>query len=190
VYAKPTTVRALTDASGRLRALVADGEDTPDPLAFLDVPEGSEPLTRDAIATAVADMDEDTLSAIIDAAVAEGQAIGASDDAITPEVLARINALADARECAEAQIEANATAAEEAQRARDEALARLTRPDGEGDGDGDGDGQDGEGDRHGRRHPTRGAAAGAGHRRCTPPHPPLQRPTPPRAAARHLRRPP
>jgi hypothetical protein len=146
VYAKPTTVRALTDASGRLRALVADGEDTPDPLAFLDVPEGSEPLTRDAIATAVADMDEDTLSAIIDAAVAEGQAIGASDDAITPEVLARINALADARECAEAQIEANATAAEEAQRARDEALARLTRPDGEGDGDGDGDGQDGEGD--------------------------------------------
>jgi hypothetical protein len=140
VYVKPTTVRVLTDATGRLRALVADGEDTPNPLAFLDVPDGSEPLTRDAIAAAVAELDEDTLSAIIDAAVAEGQAIGSSDDPITPEVLARINALADARECAEAQIEANATAAEEAQRARDEALARLTRPEAEEGEEGSGEG--------------------------------------------------
>jgi hypothetical protein len=168
VYVKPTTVRAAFDASGRLRALIADGEETPNPLAFLDVPEGGEPLTRDAIAAAVAELDEDTLSAIIDAAVAEGQAIGASDDPITPEVLARINALADARECAEAQIEANATAAEEAQRARDEALARLTRPEAE-DGE---DGEEGTGDSEeegadGQRTPEPVTAAGARRTRQT-----------------------
>jgi hypothetical protein len=146
VFRKPATARALFDASGRLRALVADGEET-DPLGFLNVPEGSEPLTREQITAALAELSDDELSAVIDAAVAEGQAIGASDDPITPEVLARINALADAREAAEAQQDANATAAEEAQRARDEALARLTRPEGTGDatdGDGDSDTHDGD----------------------------------------------
>lgn len=142
MYVKPTTVRALTDSAGRLRALIADGEDTPDPLAFLDVPEGSEPLTREQIAAALHELSEEELSAVIDAAVAEGQTIGASDDPITPEVLARINALADAREEAEARQGAIATEAQEAQAARDEALARLTRPEAEGDGDGAGDGDD------------------------------------------------
>jgi hypothetical protein len=143
VYVKPTTARALFDASGRLRALVADGEDTPEPLAFLDVPEGSEPLTREQITAALAELSDDELAAVIDAAVAEGQSIGASDDPITPEVLARINALADAREAAEAQIAANETAAQEAQAARDEALARLTRPEGADDST---DGDEGAGD--------------------------------------------
>jgi hypothetical protein len=143
VYVKPTTTRALFDASGRLRALIADGEDTPAPLAFLDVPEGSEPLTREQITAALAELSDDELAAVIDAAVAEGQAIGASDDPITPEVLARINALADAREAAEAQITANETAAQEAQAARDEALARLTRPEAD---DGDADGTDDQDD--------------------------------------------
>jgi hypothetical protein len=143
VYVKPTTARALFDASGRLRALVADGEDTPEPLAFLDVPEGSEPLTREQITAALAELSDDELAAVIDAAVAEGQSIGASDDPITPEVLARINALADAREAAEAQIAANETAVQEAQAARDEALARLTRPEGADDST---DGDEGAGD--------------------------------------------
>jgi hypothetical protein len=193
VYVKPTTARALFDASGRLRALVADGEET-DPLAFLDVPEGSEPLTREQITAALAELSDDELSAVIDAAVAEGQAIGASDDPITPEVLARINALADAREAAEAQIAANATAAEEAQRARDEALARLTRPEGTGDaGDGDGDEDTHDGDAGGRRGrgPPTGSApepvTAAAPRRTRPntasPAPgsgPAARPPPPR----------
>lgn len=165
MYRNPSTARALFDASGRIRALVADGEEQPNALAFLDVQEGQEPLTRDQIAAAVAEMDEATLSAVIDAAVAEGQAIGASDDPITPEVLARINALADARECAEAQIEANATAAEEAQAARDEALARLTRPTEGEDGDEGEEGSEGEGEgegaEEGDRTPAGVTAAGA-----------------------------
>jgi hypothetical protein len=143
VYVKPTTVRALTDPAGRLRALIADGEDTPDPLAFLDVPEGAEPLTRDAIATALHDLTPDELSAVIDAAVAEGQTIAATEGPITPEILARINALADAREEAEARQAAIETEAAEAQAARDEALARLNRPDTDDD---DGTGDEGTGD--------------------------------------------
>jgi hypothetical protein len=140
------TARASFDASGRLRALIADGEET-NPLAFLDVTEGAEPLTREQITAALSELEPDELAAVIDAAVAEGQAIGASDDPITPEVLARINALADTREEAEARQTAIAEEAEHAQQARDEALARLvgTTPDGEGDGDGDDTG-DGEGD--------------------------------------------
>jgi hypothetical protein len=138
VYRQPVTARALFDPSGRLRALIADGDGGPDPLAFLDVPEGTEPLTREQIAAALHDLSPEELSAVIDAAVAEGQAIGASDDPITPEVLARINALAEARQ------QAIATEAEDAQRARDEALARLAPP---ADGDGDGDGEEeGEGE--------------------------------------------
>ena len=164
MFHQPSTSRALFDASGRLLALVADGEET-DPLAFLAVAEGAEPLTREQIAAALAELSDEELTAVIDAAVAEGQGIGASDDPITPEVLARINALADAREAAEAQIQANATAAEEAQAARDEALARLTRPetpeDGEGDegtGDGSEGAEDGEGAQAGQPETVTAAA--------------------------------
>jgi hypothetical protein len=146
VYRKPATARTLFDASGRLRALVADGEETPAPLAFLDVPEGSEPLTREQIAAALAELSEDELAAVIDAAVAEGQAIGASDDPITAEVLARINALADTREEAEARQTALATEAEEQAAAAAAALARLNgTPEGGDDGDDDGEGGDGQG---------------------------------------------
>lgn len=153
MYRKPSTVRALTDASGRLRALIADGPDDdgtePAVLAFLDVQEGQEPLTREQIALALAELSADQLAAVIDAAVAEGQAIGASDDPITPEVLARINALADTREEAESRTEAIAVEAEEAQAAAAAALARLTgtTPDGEGDGDGDADGDGADADK-------------------------------------------
>lgn len=156
MYVKPTTARALFDDSGRLRALVADGEDT-DPLAFLQVADDAEPLTREQIAAALAELSEDELTAIIDAAVAEGQAIGASDDPITPEVLARINALADTREEAEARQEAIATEAQEAQTARDEALARLTRP--ESNEEGTGEEGDGTGEEEGSE-VTEGAGEG------------------------------
>jgi len=142
VYRKPTTARALFDDSGRLLALVADGDET-DPLAFLDVPEGSEPLTREQIAAALAELTPEELDTVVAAAIAEGQAIGASDDPITPEVLARINALADAREAAEERQAAIATEAEQAQAARDEALARLTRPEASEDSTEE-DGGDGE----------------------------------------------
>lgn len=169
MYRKPATSRTRTDATGRLLALVADGEETPDPLAFLDVPEGSEPLTREQIAAALHDLSDADLAAIIDAAVAEGQAIGASDDPITPEVLARINALADTREEAEARQTAITTEAEEAQAARDEALARLTRPEGTGDGEGDGEGDgDGEGEPEGAAPAAEPVVAAAQPRRTRP----------------------
>lgn len=148
-----TTTRAAFDAAGRLTALIADGEETPNPLAFLDVEEGQALPTREQIAEALSGLSSDELQAVIDAAVAEGQQIGASDDPITPEVLARINALADAREVSEERQEAIATEAAEAQAARDEALARLAPrsedgPEGEEDGEGEGgeDGGEGEGE--------------------------------------------
>jgi hypothetical protein len=182
VYVKPTTARALFDSAGRLRALVADGEET-DPLAFLDVADGAEPLTREQITAALAELSDDDLAAVIDAAVAEGQSIGASDDPITPEVLARINALADTREVAEAQIAANENAAEEAQRARDEALARLTRPEGGEDAGEEGAGDEGTdgGSEGAEEHEGAGTGApepvtAAGGQRRTRPNTALPRP--------------
>jgi hypothetical protein len=173
-----TLTRAAFAADGRLLALVADGEDDGDdttPLAFLDVEEGQNPPTREQIATALAEVsDADALQAIIDAAVAEGQAIGASDDPITPEVLARINALADAREVAEERQQAIAEEAEEAQRQRDEALARLQprSEDGEGDGEEGEEGAEGEQEgehqeEHAEGTPEPVAASGAQPRRRT-----------------------
>lgn len=47
------TARALFADDGRLLALVADGEDTPNPLGFLDVAEGQELPTREQIAEAL-----------------------------------------------------------------------------------------------------------------------------------------
>jgi hypothetical protein len=165
---RPTRLRtrAAFDDGGRLLALIADGEDTDEegsPLAFLDVEEGQAAPGREQIAAALAELDRDALQEVIDAAIAEGQAIGASEDPITPEVLARINALADAREAAEERIEAIATEEQQAQEARDAALARLaprsdTDPDGEGDGDGDGDGE-GSGDGDGEGQSTEGQPA-------------------------------
>jgi hypothetical protein len=172
VYRKPATARTLFDASGRLRALVADGEETPNPLAFLDVAEGAEPLTREQITAALAELSEDELAAVIDAAVAEGQAIGASEDPITAEVLARINALADTREEAEARQAAIVDEEQQAAAARDAALARLNgTPEGEdqgegGEGEEGGEGAAGEGEgAEGERTPEPVTAAGTGPRR-------------------------
>src|SRR3954469_6202339 len=165
---RPTRLRtrAAFDDSGRLLALIADGESTEEdgtPLSFLDVEEGQAAPGRDQIAAALAELDRDALQEVIDAAIAEGQAIGASDDPITPEVLARINALADAREVAEERIEAIATEEQQAQEARDAALARLaprsdSEPDGEGHGEGDGGGS-GDGDGGGGGQQTEGQPA-------------------------------
>lgn len=138
--------RALFGDRGELLALVADGDDETEgtPLAFLDVEEGQPLPTRDQITEALNGLDADQLAEVIDAAVAEGQAIGSSDDPITPDVLARINALADAREVAEERVAAIALEAEEAQRQRDEALARLApRSEGDAEGEGEGEGEEG-----------------------------------------------
>jgi hypothetical protein len=151
---RPTRLRSRFAADGRLLALVADADDDAGedgtPLAFLDVEEGQPLPSREQIADTLAGLTEEELSAVIDAAVAEGQQIGASEDPITPEVLARINALADAREAAEERIAALETEAAEAARQRDEALARLAPrgqeedgPEGEEDPEG-GEGAEGE----------------------------------------------
>lgn len=150
-----TPVRAAFTPDGRLLALIADGEEDALPLAFLEVEEGQPLPTRDQIVETLGALDAEQLQAVIDAAVAEGQAIGSSDDPITPEVLSRINALADSREVAEERLEAIAHEAEEAQAARDAALARLAPraedgPEGdEEDGEGTGDGTDSEGEGEG-----------------------------------------
>lgn len=165
--------RALFAADGRLLALVADADDDAaeegTPLAFLDVEEGQPLPSREQIADTLAGLTEEELSAVIDAAVAEGQSIGASEDPITPEVLARINALADAREAAEERITALETEAAEAARQRDEALARLAPrgqeddgPEGEEDPEG-GEGAEGEGEGAEQPQPQ-AVAASAGQR--------------------------
>lgn len=163
MYRPKTRIRLADD--GALLALIADGEDTPNPLAFLEVAEGAEPLTREQIAEHLRTLSDEDLAAVIEAAIAEGQRIAEDDSTpIDGALLARINALADAREVAEEQRTAIATEAEEAQRQRDEALARLRPPaaDGEGDGEGDGDGDNDPGSAEGA------SAGGAGDGAAAP----------------------
>jgi hypothetical protein len=151
---------------GLLLALVADGEE--DPLAFLNTPEGSPPPTREAIAEHVADLDADALNAIVEAAVAEGESIRGSDDPITPEVLARIELLADAREVAEER----RTAIAEEERARQEAaeagLSRLLPPPGSDSG-GEDDNDPGENDSGDDVEPPAPLAASGAHSGAQPP---------------------
>jgi hypothetical protein len=134
--------RAAWGHNGELLALVADGEET-DPLAFLDVPEGGEPLTREQIDEHVAALDADALQALVDAARAEAEGIDVAT--VTSEDVDRINALGDAVEAASARQEAIATEEQERQQRAADALARLRGPNGDDeDGEENGDGENGE----------------------------------------------
>jgi hypothetical protein len=146
---RPTRTRhAAWALDGRLLALVADGE--PDPLAFLDVPEGQPALTSEQIAEHIATLDADQLAALIEAARSEAEAIDPST--VTSEDVDRINLLGDAVDAATARQEAIAAEETERQENAQRALDRLRRPaedgengDGEdGDGEGGTDGADGE----------------------------------------------
>jgi hypothetical protein len=154
---------------GRLLALIAEGED--DPLAFLNVPEGSPPPTREQISEHLGELDDDALAAVVEAAVREGEAIRSSDDPITPDVLARIELLADAREVAEER--RNSIAEEERQRqeAADAGLARLLPPPGNDPDDND----SGEDDSGQDQEPPTPLAASAAHSDAQPPPAPPAR---------------
>jgi hypothetical protein len=136
-----TSTRAAWSLDGRLLALVADGE--PDPLAFLDVPEGQSPLTSEQIAEHVATLDADGLAALVEAARAEAE--GIDPGTVTSEDVDRINLLGDAVEAAEARQATIAQEEQERQENAQRALDRLRRPaEGEDGGEG-GEGSDGEG---------------------------------------------
>jgi hypothetical protein len=136
-----TSTRAAWSLDGRLLALVADGE--PDPLAFLDVPEGQSPLTSEQIAEHVATLDADGLAALVEAARAEAE--GIDPGTVTSEDVDRINLLGDAVEAAEARQATIAQEEQERQENAQRALDRLRRPaEGEEGGEG-GEGSDGEG---------------------------------------------
>lgn len=174
-----TRTRVRYSASGALLALVADADESP--LAFLDTPEGAEPLTRAQIEEYLAGLDPEALAAVVEAARAEAEGIDVAT--VTSEDVDRINALGDAVEVAEArlqQIEQDEQARRDAASA---ALQRLQRPadgsegeDGEGDGEGD-DAGDGEGDEEGAQQqgtPEPVAASGnrpAGRRTTVLPRP-------------------
>jgi hypothetical protein len=173
VFRLPTiSDHALFDDRGRLLALVADGEDSPSPLAFLDVPEGSPPLTRDQISEHLAELDDDQLAEIVEAAVTEGEAIRSGEDPITPEVLARIELLADTREVAEERRHAIAEEERARQEAADAGLARLLPPPGGGDNDDNDSGEDDSGD---DQAPPEPLAASAAHSAAQPPQAPAPR---------------
>jgi hypothetical protein len=122
---RPTAVRtrAAWGPNGELLALVADG---PDPLAFLDVPEGQPALTREQIDEHIATLDADGLAALIEAARAEAEQIDPAT--VTSEDVDRINLLGDAVESAEGRQTAIANEEQERQQAAQDALARLRRP--------------------------------------------------------------
>lgn len=163
--------RVLYAPSGRLLALIADGpDDEPDPLAFLDVAEGETPPTREQIAEALAELDDDALAAVVAAAIAEGESIRASEDPVTSDVLARIELLADAREVAEERRQAIADEAAQRDEAAAAGLSRLLpAPPADGpDGDND-SGEDDSGDGHHEEHPGSQAAS------ATPPPAPRRR---------------
>jgi hypothetical protein len=178
VYRIPTrsTSRARFGAAGELLALVADAPESP--LAFLDVPEGAEPLTRQQIEEYLAGLDAEQLAAVVEAARAEGEGIDVAT--ITSEDVDRINALGDAVEVAEArlqQIEEDEQARRDAASA---ALQRLQRPadapeEGE-EGEGEGEGSEGseEGAEEHEQQPEPVNASGgrpAGRRTTTLPRP-------------------
>jgi hypothetical protein len=141
---RPTAVRtrAAWGPNGELLALVADG---PDPLAFLDVPEGQPALTREQIDEHIATLDADGLAALIEAARAEAEQIDPAT--VTSEDVDRINLLGDAVESAEGRQTAIANEEQERQQAAQDALARLRRP-AEGEEEhpegADGEGADGD----------------------------------------------
>jgi hypothetical protein len=121
---RSTSSRAAWALDGRLLALVADGE--PDPLAFLDVPEGQPALTAEQIAEHVATLDADGLAALIEAARAEAESIDPAS--VTSEDVDRINLLGDAVEAAEGRQQAIAAEEQERQENAQRALDRLRRP--------------------------------------------------------------
>jgi hypothetical protein len=173
---RPSSTRAAWSASGQLLALVADAPESP--LAFLDVPEGAEPLTRTQVEEYLAGLDPEALAAVVEAARAEAEGIDVAT--VTSEDVDRINALGDAVEVAEArlqQIEQDEQARRDAASA---ALQRLQRPaDGPEDGEDAEDGEDGdaEGDEEGAQQqgtPEPVAASGsrpAGRRTTVLPRP-------------------
>lgn len=145
---RPSSTRARVRFAedGRLLALVADAES---PLAFLDVAEGQEPLTRAQIEEHLAGLDEEELRAVVDAALDEAEQIDPST--VTSETIDRINALGDAREVAEGRLQAIETEEQERQQRAQDALQRLRRPTSEEqegeqeDENAEGEGAEGEG---------------------------------------------
>jgi len=135
VIPAPARSHARFAADGRLLALVADGETDAGPLAFLDVPEGTPPLTREQIAEYLGGLDPESLSAVVDAAIEEGASIDPAS--VTSETIDRINALGDAREVAEERLQAIATEEQERTEAAQAALQRLQRPEVEAEGEDD-----------------------------------------------------
>jgi hypothetical protein len=141
-----TRSRVRFGPSGELLALVADAPESP--LAFLDTPEGAEPLTRQQIEEYLATLDAEQLDAVVEAARAEAEGIDVAT--VTSETIERITALGDAVEVAEGrlqQIEQEETARRDAASA---ALQRLQRPADGPEGDEEGEGDEGaEGDAEG-----------------------------------------
>jgi hypothetical protein len=147
---RPTAVRsrARWGTNGELLALVADGE--PDPLAFLDVPDGQPALTPEQIAEHVASLDADALQALVDAARAEAEQIDPAT--VTSEDVDRINLLGDAVDAATARQEQIATEEQERQQRAADALARLRPPTDDTDDDTDDDADDEHEDQHDEEH--------------------------------------
>jgi hypothetical protein len=127
--------RARWGARGELLALVADAD--PDPLAFLDVPEGQPALTGEQVTEHVASLDADGLQALVDAARAEAEQIDPAT--VTSEDVDRINLLGDAVDAATGRQEQIAAEESERQQAAQDALARLRRPDDNAEGEDDGE---------------------------------------------------
>jgi hypothetical protein len=138
---RPTAVRtrAAWALDGRLLALIADT--APDPLAFLDVPDGQPALTPEQITEHVASLDADALQALVDAARAEAEGIDPAT--VTSEDVDRINLLGDAVDAATTRQEQIAAEETERQQRAADALARLRRPeDTTDDTDADPDGEE------------------------------------------------
>lgn len=140
-----TRSRVRFGSSGELLALVADAPESP--LAFLDTPEGAEPLTRAQIEEYLAGLDAEALGEVVEAARSEAEGIDVAT--VTSETIERITTLGDAVEVAEGRLQQiEAEEVERQQRAAD-ALQRLQRPAAEGEGEGEGtegaEGAEGEG---------------------------------------------
>jgi hypothetical protein len=134
------TSRARFGAAGELLALVADAPESP--LAFLDTPEGAEPLTRAQIEEYLGGLDPEALAAVVDAARAEAEGIDVAT--VTSEDVDRINALGDAVEVAEARLSAIEQEEQERRDAASAALQRLQRPADGPEGEEDGDDENGD----------------------------------------------
>jgi hypothetical protein len=129
---RPSSIRARArfGPAGELLALVADAPESP--LAFLDTPEGAEPLTRQQIEEYLAGIDAEALAEVVEAARAEAEGIDVAT--VTSETIERITTLGDAVEVAEGRLQQIETEEQERQQRAQEALQRLQRPAAEEEG--------------------------------------------------------